>query len=372
MIRKIIFLTATRADFGKLKSLIKITKENKKFKVFIVVTGMHMLPSYGKTHIEVSKYFKKNIIIFNNQKIGDSLEIILAKTIKKLSKIINRVKPDLLVTHGDRIETLSCAISSSLNHILTAHIEGGELSGTIDDTIRHAVTKLAHLHFVSNENAKKRVLKMGEKKNSVFNIGSADIDSIKSDNLPTISLVKRRYNIKFRNYVILLWHPVTSEKNRLHADTTKLVKFLEKSDYKTIVIYPNNDPGTKKILDIYSQLNKKKFKIFPSLRFEYFISLLKNAKFIIGNSSCAIHEAPYLKVPAINIGTRQNKRFFSKAILNLNINDLDKKKIINFLINYKPLKFHYFGKGDSDKKFIEILNKKAFWRISTQKIFRNN
>ena len=213
---------------------------------------------------------------------------------------------------------------------------------------------------------------MGEKKNSVFNIGSADIDSIKSNNLPTISLVKRRYNIKFRNYVILLWHPVTSENNRLYADTTKLVKFLEKSDYKMIVIYPNNDPGTKKILNIYSKLNKKKFKIFPSLRFEYFISLLKNAKFIIGNSSCAIHEAPYLKVPAINIGSRQNKRFFSKAILNLNINNLDKKKIINFLINYKPLKLHYFGKGDSDKKFIEILNKKAFWKISTQKIFKNN
>ena len=116
-------------------------------------------------------------------------------------------------------------------------------------------------------------------------------------------------------------------------------------------------------------LNKKKFKIFPSLRFEYFISLLKNAEFIIGNSSCAIHEAPYLKLPAINIGSRQNKRFFSKAILNLDINNLDKKKIVKFLNNYKPLKFNYFGKGDSDKKFIKILNKKDFWEISTQKIF---
>ena len=110
------------------------------------------------------------------------------------------------------------------------------MSGTIDDTIRHAVTKLAHSHFVSNENAKKRVLEMGEKRNSVFNIGSADIDSIKSDNLPSISKVRRRYNIKFKKYIILLWHPVTSEKKSLRRDTIKLVNFLDENNYKVIVI----------------------------------------------------------------------------------------------------------------------------------------
>ena len=155
MVKKIVFLTATRADFGKLKSLIQIIKSNKKFQVIIIVTGMHMINKYGETHTEITKYFKSGVIKFANQSIGDPLEIILSKTVKKLSKIFDDTKPDLIITHGDRVETLGCAISASLNHILTAHIEGGELTGTIDDTIRHAVTKLSHVHFVSSFKARK-------------------------------------------------------------------------------------------------------------------------------------------------------------------------------------------------------------------------
>ena len=130
---------------------------------------MHMIPRFGNTYQEINKFFKSNIVKFKNQKFGDNLETILTNTIKKFSKIVKKVKPDLILIHGDRIESLGCALVGSLNHILTAHIEGGEVSGNIDDTIRHAVTKLSHIHFVGNNKAKKRVLNMGEKKNSVFN-----------------------------------------------------------------------------------------------------------------------------------------------------------------------------------------------------------
>ena len=197
--KKIIFVTATRADFGKLKSLISIVKKSKQFKIYLVVTGMHVIPKFGNTFKEVIKTFGPNIIKFKNQSLGDRLEIILAKTTNSFSKIVKKIKPNLIIIHGVTLESLSAASVGSLNHILTAHIEGGELSGTIDDTIRHAVSKLSHVHFVGSENAKRRVAKMGEIKKKIFNIGSPDIDAIGNENLPAIFKVKKRYNNLFKN-----------------------------------------------------------------------------------------------------------------------------------------------------------------------------
>ncbi len=145
--KKILFLTSARADFGKLRSLIKILKNRKEFEVYIVITGMHVLEKFGYTYFEVKKHFRTKIIKFKNQSLGDRLEIILSKTSEKFSKIVKKIGPDLIVIHGDRVEALASALVGSLNHILTAHVEGGEVSGTIDDTIRHAVTKLSHIHF---------------------------------------------------------------------------------------------------------------------------------------------------------------------------------------------------------------------------------
>ncbi len=370
MKKKILFVTATRADFGKLKSLIKITKKNKKFIVYIAVTGMHAMSQFGSTHTEVDKFFKSNVIKFKNQSISDRLEIILNNTVKKFSEIVKLLKPDLIIIHGDRVETLACALVGSLNHILTGHIEGGELSGTIDDTIRHAVTKLSHVHFVGNKKASIRVLGMGEKKNSIFKIGSPDMDLLLSKKLPKISFVKKRYDIKFKKYAILLWHPVTSNIRNLEQETRKLISFVNKYRQDFLVIYPNNDPGTKIIIRSYLKyLKKNKCKIFKSIRFEYFATLLKNAEFIIGNSSAGVYEAPIFDVPVINIGKRQHKRLNSKIIKDIEINNINIKTVKTFLNNYKPSKVQYYGSGKSDKKFLKIINKPSFWKISTQKYF---
>ena len=336
--KKIIFVTSTRADFGKLKSLIKILKNRKEFKVYIVITGMHVIPKFGNTHQEVLKFFKSKVIKFKNQSLNDRLEIILTKTSEKFSKIVKKINPDLIVIHGDRVEALASAIVGSLNHILTAHIEGGEVSGTIDDTIRHAVTKLSHVHFVGSPNAKKRVNRMGEISKNIFNIGSPDIDVIVNKKIPNISIVKKRYEIKFDNYAILIWHPVTSKIKTLKEDTNKILSFIDKLNENFLVIYPNNDPGSKIILECYKKINNKKHKILKNMRFEYFLSLLKNSKYILGNSSSAIYEAPILETPAINIGDRQYKRINSKIIKNIDIENLEVKKVYNFINNYKPAK----------------------------------
>ena len=367
--KKIIFVTSTRADFGKLKSLIKILKTRKEFEVYIVITGMHVIPKFGNTYLEVKKYFRSNIIKFKNQSLGDRLEIILTKTSEKFSKIVKNMNPDLIIIHGDRVEALACAIVGSLNHILTAHIEGGEVSGTIDDTIRHAVTKLSHVHFVGSSSAKNRIIKMGEIKKHIFNIGSPDIDAIANKKLPDIENVRKRYSIKFKSYSILLWHPVTSKINTLKEDTNALIRFIDKLNENFIIIYPNNDPGSKIIFNCYEKIKNIRYNILKNLRFENFLTLLKNANFIIGNSSSAIYEAPILDTPAINIGNRQYKRINSKVIKNLDINKLSTFKLYKFLQSYKPIKKKFYGYGNSDKKFLNALHKTSFWEIPKQKFF---
>lgn len=367
--KRIIFVTSTRADFGKLKSLIKIVRSRKEFEVFIVITGMHTIPKFGNTYKEVKKIFKTKIIKFKNQSSNDRLEIILSKTSEKFSKIVKKLNPDLIVIHGDRVEALSAALVGSLNHILTAHIEGGELSGTIDDTIRHAVTKLSHVHFVGSTAAKKRVSRMGEINKNIFNIGSPDIDVIVNKKLPNILEVRKRYEIKFKKYAILLWHPVTSQVDTLKEDTNKILNFIKKLDQDFIIIYPNNDPGCNLIINSYVKNRGKRFKILKNMRFEYFLSLLKNAQFIIGNSSSAIYEAPMLATPAINIGDRQYKRIKSNTIKDISINNLNEKTIYNFLKKYKSIKKNFYGHGNSDKKFLKIILKKKFWEVPKQKFF---
>ena len=187
--------------------------------------------------------------------------------------------------------------------------------------------------------------------------------------MPNIENVRKRYSIKFKGYSILLWHPVTSKINTLREDTNALIRFIDKLNENFIIIYPNNDPGSKIIFNCYEKIKNIRCNIIKSLRFENFLTLLKNANFIIGNSSSAIYEAPILGTPAINIGNRQYKRINSRVICNLEIDKLNAPKLYKFLKSYKPIKKKYFGHGNSDRKFLNILLKPNFWKIPIQKFF---
>ena len=210
---------------------------------------------------------------------------------------------------------------------------------------------------------------MGELKKSIFNIGSPDLDVILNKKLPKISSVKKRYSIKFNNYCILIWHPVTSQIKTLKNDTIKLLDFMKELRRNVVVIYPNNDPGSEIILNCFKKFKNEKVKLLKSLRFENFITLLKNSEFIIGNSSSAIYEAPILGTPSINIGNRQHKRASFRSIKNLKLKNLKVEIIESFLKKYEKPKNYFFGIGKSDTKFINILKNKNFWRISNQKYF---
>jgi UDP-N-acetylglucosamine 2-epimerase (hydrolysing) len=373
--QKIVFLTGTRADFGKLKSLISITQKSKNYEVHIFVTGMHMNSLYGSTIDEVRKHGFENIYPFINHDSIENMDRTLAKTIDGFSHFVAEIKPDLVVVHGDRVEAMAGAIVGSLNNILVAHIEGGEVSGTIDELVRHAVSKMSHIHLVSNKEAKSRLIQLGELPSSIFILGSPDLDLMNPKTLPELNNVKKYYNIGFKDFAIAMFHPVTTEFRNTQRNARKFVDALLDSNENYIVIFPNNDLGSSEILGEYKRLeDNKKIKVFPSLRFEYFLTLLKNANYIVGNSSAGIREAPYYNTLTVDIGSRQNNRAQGSSIFHAN-DDYDSiMQAICFAKDYKVGIVDQksdFGQGNSDKIFLDLLNENQIWSIDCQKQFQD-
>jgi UDP-N-acetylglucosamine 2-epimerase (hydrolysing) len=371
--KKILFLTGTRADFGKIKSLIQILENHEDFEVFVFVTGMHLQQAYGYTLLEIERCGFSNLHTFENHTHETTMDLTLAKTIKGLSAYVKECNPDMIVIHGDRVEALAGSIVGSLNNILVAHIEGGEVSGTIDELIRHSTSKMSHVHFVSNEQAKNRLIQMGELSESVFTIGSPDVDIMFSNNLPSLETAKKYYEISFENYAVAMFHPVTTESKHMQQYADDFVAALLDDNHNYVVIFPNNDLGSNAILRAYEKLkNNSRFRVFPSLRFEYFLTLLKKAQFIIGNSSAGIREAPYYGLPIINIGTRQQNRALHADIVNVGY---QKEAVLRALQNIDSHKIspsgNDFGQGNSAELFLQSLKKNDIWQLNHQKQFRD-
>jgi len=370
MKKKILFVTCTRADYGKLKSLIINIQKNNNFISKVFVTGTHNMRQYGSTYVELVKDKIRGIYRYSNQAKNMRMDEILMNTMKGFSSFLIRYNPDLVIVHGDRIEPLACALSSLLNNFLVAHIEGGEVSGTVDEMLRHSISKIAHLHLVSNKAARKRLIQMGENKRYIYEVGSPDVDIILSKNLPKMDTVRKIYNIRFDKFSIALIHPVTTNIKNLKKESEIFFSALVKTNLNYIIIFPNNDLGSEIILKEINKLkNNNKFRIFPSIRFEYYLTLLKNSKFIIGNSSSGIMGAPYYGVTTINIGSRQTNRLKTKLIKNIPFNEKKIIKTINQIKNRKIIKRKFFGEGSSAKKIEALLLTNKIWNIGKQKNF---
>ena len=369
--RKILFLTATRADFGKLKPLVRAVEDSEEFDAYVFATGMHMLSLYGSTVNEIFKAGFNRVFSYINQdaSINSQMDLVLANTINGLAHYIREFPPDLMVIHGDRTEALAGAIVGAVNNILVAHIEGGEVSGTVDELIRHSVSKLSHLHFVSNDEAKKRLLQMGEADDSIHVIGSPDIDVMLSDSLPGLEKVKEKYEITFDRYGVFAYHPVTTELHNLRRNIESVAGALEESGMNFVTIYPNNDTGAEVIMDTLCRLRgNERFRLIPSMRFEYFLTLLKNAAVVAGNSSAGIREAPVYGIPTVNIGTRQRNRFNFPSIVNVH----EEREAILHALNNLPRSApssNHFGSGNSTQLFMARLRNPNFWSTSRQKQF---
>jgi UDP-N-acetylglucosamine 2-epimerase (hydrolysing) len=372
-VRHIVFVSGTRADFGKLKPLIRAVADSEAFEYQVFATGMHMLARYGRTVQEIHKSGFDHVHPFVNQdgSISSQMDIVLASTVQGLGHFVREARPDLLVIHGDRIEALAAAIVGALNNLLVAHIEGGEVSGTVDEVIRHSISKLAHIHFVANEEARGRLLQLGEQTESIRVVGSPEVDVLLSPDLPDIAEVKSRYEIPFDRYAILMYHPVTTELEQLHERATEVVEGVLASDLDFVVIYPNNDAGSEVILHEIERLRSNpRFRLIPSMRFEYFVTLLKNARAIVGNSSAGVREAPVHGVPTVDVGSRQSNRSSSPHILHV---PEDRRAIAGAIADC-PVSVpasNYFGDGLTARRFLAALESDSFWATPRQKRFRD-
>lgn len=370
--KKLLFVTGTRADFGKLEPLAHAAQQAG-FEISFFITGMHMMKRYGETRLEVKRFAGAEFFEFVNQREGDALDFILSKTILGFSDFVHEHRPDLVIIHGDRVEALAASIVCAMRYIRSAHIEGGEVSGTIDESIRHCNTKLCATHFVSSEAARQRVLALGEAPDRVYNIGSPELDTHARPSGVSIDEVKARYAIPFADYGIVIFHPVTSEVDTIGAQAQSLFDCLQASGKNFVVIAPNNDPGTDAIFEVIEALPKERFRLIPSMRFHYFSELMKNASAMIGNSSAGVREAPFLGLPSLDLGTRQSSRGIAGSISNADA--MDQLAINRFLNDSWAKKFSGsmgFGVGSASQEFINVLSNSDYWSLSSQKIFANN
>lgn len=371
MSRSLLFVTGTRADFGKLEPLA-LAAQAAGFKVSFFVTGMHMMARYGLTKLEVQRLPGVAVHEFLNQRPGDPQDMVLAKTVIGFSDFITEQRPDLIITHGDRVEALACTLVAATNYIRCGHVEGGEVSGTIDEMFRHCNTKLASAHFVSSEAAARRVMALGEPVEALHVIGSPELDFHSRDSGVTIADVRARYGIGFEDYGISVFHPVTSEQATMGAQARALYGALEASGRHFVLIAPNNDPGSEDIFKVIKSLPEDRFRLIPSMRFAHFSELMKNAACMVGNSSAGVREAPFLGIPSLDIGTRQNNRAEAASVKFADAEDAD--KIATFLEkdwgkNYP--RDEGFGSGSAAERFVSVLKDQAFWERGLQKEFQD-
>jgi UDP-hydrolysing UDP-N-acetyl-D-glucosamine 2-epimerase len=374
--RKILIITERRADYSRFKPILSIIAKSKNLKYELIVTGSHLLKKHGYTINEIKKdNFKINYKIknfSNKQKINDGEPMIIGigKILISISNIIKKSKPDIILTGFDIGGNFALTIAGAHLNIPVAHIQGGEVTGSIDESLRHAMSKFSNYHFVANTDAKKRLIKMGELKKNIYVVGCPSLDSLFLEKKVNYKDILKKFNIDLKkDFIIIIQHSVTSEDNYSGKQIIETIKAVKKSCIQALFVLPNNDSGHDKII---KTIKKSKIRWTESLSLREYSTLLSHAKILIGNSSSGIHEAASFKLPVINIGTRQNGRLQPRNVINAdyNCNDIYKKIKFcmfnkKFIRSLKSLKNPY-GNGKSAVKITNILAKIDLLK-STQK-----
>jgi UDP-N-acetylglucosamine 2-epimerase (hydrolysing) len=393
-LKRICFLSSTRADYGKLKSLMLAVRDASDFDCQVIATGMHLRTEYGSTvnHLKKDGLDPHELVCNRDQAIRS------ADVTTGVTHWLDELKPDLLVIHGDRAEAHGAALAAASHNVLVAHVEGGEVSGTVDELYRHSITKLSHLHFPANRAALKRLLQLGEAESSIYEIGSPDIDLMLSDELPILPEALSRYNLRKswalgeNGYGIVLYHPVTTMPvTEIRSRVNVLLAELIATGRRYLVLYPNDDSGAEEILEamLATLPGKREFALLPSMRFECFLTMLKNAACIVGNSSAGIREAPVYGIPTVNVGPRQQHRGGSprgswrvddgpvagntdkegEYCLNVHEKKNHIRQAIETMWGRRFERSARWGAGNSAKLFIDALCSEKLWQTSVQKAF---
>jgi UDP-N-acetylglucosamine 2-epimerase (non-hydrolysing)/GDP/UDP-N,N'-diacetylbacillosamine 2-epimerase (hydrolysing) len=363
--RKICVIGTSRATYGYKRKILQLLRDDKSVKLNLLITGMHLQKKFGYSVKDIIKdkipITKK---IYMNVKNSSDINFILSlsEEMRKIATAIKNINPDILLVTGDRSEMfIACFVAVFLN-IPVAHIQAGDVSGHIDGNIRHAITKLSHIHFASCLDSKNRVLKLGEERKRVYNVGAPQLDDMKGIKKDK-SFLKNFLNSNISSPCILMMqHPILIDSNNSGIEILETLKALENTNFINIIIYPNFDTGSSAILQKIDQYKKKKnFFVFSNLNRTIFLKLLRNVDLLVGNSSCGILETPSYKVPTINIGNRQRGRMQALNIINCSPERNQISKAIKYVLSNKKFKKklnqcrNFYGDGNSSKRIVKIL-----------------
>jgi UDP-hydrolysing UDP-N-acetyl-D-glucosamine 2-epimerase len=372
MKKKICIVVNSRANYARIKTLLYKIKKNKKFTLQLILGASGTLSRFGDLEGIILKDGFKIIRKIYSIVEGENLET-MAKSaglgIIELSSIFSDIKPNFVIVIADRFENMSIAIAASYMNIPLIHTQGGEVTGSIDESVRHAISKLSHIHFPSTKRAYKNLVKMGENPKNIYLTGCPSIDIAKTveKKRSTINFNKKYFGIgckiNFKEpYLVVIYHPITTEYSLNNQNIKNIIEVIAKINMQTVWLWPNIDAGANhitKTLRTYREKNKiKKIKFFKNFEPEDYLILLKSCRCLIGNSSSAIREGSFLGIPAVNIGNRQQGREHGKNLLNVKGDKQSIYKGIKIQINKNKFKSEkIFGEGDAADKIIRIIKK---------------
>ncbi len=379
--RKILFPIMSRIHYARQKRLLDLLQKHPKVELQLVVGGSVLLDKYGERFLPAIEKagFAVNETLFNV--IDGGNHVTMAKTAGltalEFSNALYKLNPDIVLIRGDRFEQLAVAMVAAYLNKTIAHIEGGDVSGTIDESVRHAITKLSHIHFVTNEDARRRVVQMGESPKSVFNVGSPDVEfaALVDKKLDGRAVNNSGMGARIdwnKSFLAVMQHSVTTEKgNRRNMEVT--LRVVDELNMPTVIFWPNSDAGTNEIakaIRVYRErgnLKNKKLRFVTDLLPEDFIALLRRASVLVGNSSAGIKESSYLGVPVVNVGSRQNSRLRGPNVIDVGYDTEAIKKAIQKQLAHGPYpRSDIYYKANTSKKIVEILGKV---KLQSQKKF---
>lgn len=365
--KKIIYVTGSRAEYGVLRKLLKKLEDSPIFDFSVIITGMHLMKEFGYTAKQIKEdqfTISAEIDLKLDKNTNESMSKAIGYGIIKMTDVFVDVKPDLVLIAGDRGEMLSAAVSASHLNIPVAHISGGDMTSgaTIDERIRHALTIFSSIHFPSNETSAKKVIKLGANKDLVFPVGNPGVplkyvlsNSEKED-------IAKKYQISLdKKLFLLIQHPVTTQSELAEFQMKETMEAINELKEQTIIIYPNSDSGSKDMINIINSYKNSPFiSIYKDIVHEEFHKLLAIADVLIGNSSCALIEAPSFGLPCVNIGSRQENREHSSNIINVghNKNEIIKAVGIATGLNFKKIakkSLSPYAKENPEQKIVKIL-----------------
>jgi GDP/UDP-N,N'-diacetylbacillosamine 2-epimerase (hydrolysing) len=365
MSRKILLVTGSRGEYGYIRPILKEIEKSDSLSYDIVATNMLLVPEFGyainqllEDQFDVKYQIDMSMSGYTNASMSKSLGIF----IQSLTDIVKNDLPDIILLAGDRGEMLAGAIVGAHMNIPTAHIQAGELSGNIDGMTRHAITKFVHLHFAANQDAELRLIKMGEQDFRVFNTGAPQLDEFHNYSYLNNADFYNKFKLnKNEDFALIVLHPITEESEKSESQMLLILSVIAELNIQAVLIYPNNDAGSIGIQNAVNSIDSLNIHTKRNVDRESYANLMNRAKFMIGNSSSGILEAPTFKLPVINIGRRQNGRLqalnvinvdFEKSAINKAISKVYNDKV--FLKKLQNVKNPY-GDGKSSKRIVDIL-----------------